>query len=60
MITIADRLYAVLATMPCSCTMKWIDGKHIIVKMCSRCRAINEYNEEMQAQMEEDYGSPKI
>jgi len=45
---IVERMYRVLLTMPCSCTMKWIDGKHIITRTCSRCRVMEEYRNEVK------------
>ncbi len=46
--SLADRMYHVLETMPCRCERKWDKEQecgYVITKKCSRCIVMHEYLE---------------
>jgi hypothetical protein len=50
-LTLTEELASALRMMPCACTLRWIhDGaEREVVKMCSRCKAIQRFDEEFSA-----------
>jgi hypothetical protein len=46
--TLTEDLYHALKLTPCACTMRWVkDGaEREVVKQCSRCKAIQRFDEE--------------